>query len=193
VKEKIMEKDQDIPILKCCGHIQDAAGLAHNGGKISYLTLGGRRMAAVVPVGGQASAVPASSLDAAYKAAFPGLPEGMTEEDARQRLNAALNAAFPHLADLLDKAFREGAGTAASGSWRKFELNAEEPDNPSADALARHIGDHPLGTIQAAMRILGWSMSFSLQPEEQLSGRWAVTDPGPDFPGFPRKDSQNQD
>lgn len=58
-----------------------------------------------------------------------------------------------------------------SEAWRRFELNMEEPDNPSADALARHIADHPVSTIQAAMRILGWKVSFSLDvPESGEAG-----------------------
>lgn len=53
-----------------------------------------------------------------------------------------------------------------SEAWRRFELNEGEPDNPSADSLARHIGDHPLSTIQAALRILGWKVSFSVSEED---------------------------
>ena len=114
----------------------------------------------------KATACPPSVLDAAYDAAFPGLPGGMTEGEARRRLTAALNAAYPHLADLLDKA----AERALSEAWRRFELNEEEPDNPAADSLARHIADHPVSVIQAAMRILDWKLNLEIvDPEEDTS------------------------
>lgn len=139
----------------------DIAKQAHNG-QITYLTRYGRPLAAVVPVGSTATALPDSILQAAYDAAFPGLPHGMEEGEAKRRLTAALNATHGHLADILDRAFTEGAERTASESWRRFELSEEEPGNPSADSLARHIADHPLTTIQAAMRILGWSISLEL-------------------------------
>ena len=139
----------------------DIAKQAHNG-QITYLTRYGRPLAAVVPVGSTATALPDSILKAAYDAAFPGLPHGMEEGEAKRRLTAALNATHGHLADILDRAFTEGAQRAVSEAWRRFELNEEEPDSPAADALARHIADHPLSTIQAAMRILGWGASFEL-------------------------------
>lgn len=141
--------------------IGDIAKSAHEG-RITYLTRYGRPLAAVVPVGSTATALPESVLQAAYDAAFPGLPHGMEEDEAKRRLTAALNATHGHLADILDRAFTEGAERAVSESWRRFELNEEEPDNPSADSLARHIADHPITTIQAAMRILGWRLSFEL-------------------------------
>lgn len=144
---------------------------AHGDGKISYLTRHGYPVAAIVPVGSKASALPDSVLDAAYRVAFPGLPAGMTEDDARRRLTAALNATHGHLADILDRAFREGADRAMSEAWRRFELNETEPDNPSADSLARHIADHPIGTIQAALRLLGWKLSFEVREDSTMEVR----------------------
>ncbi|WP_328903246.1 hypothetical protein OHR86_27995 [Streptomyces sp. NBC_00441] len=41
-----------------------------------------------------------------------------------------------------------------------------EPDNPAAFALATHIADHPIPTIQAAFRYLGWKLDLELVPEE---------------------------
>jgi hypothetical protein len=187
------KQPEHVPLESARGKLGKLADQAHNHGEITYLTRHGRALAAIVPVGCKATALPSDTLRAAYDAAFPGLPEGLTEEEAKRRLTAALNATHGHLADILDRAFTEGARRAVSESWRRFELNEEEPDSPSADSLARHIADHPLSTIQAALRILGWSVTFSLQPEEQLSGRWTVTDPGFDLPGFTKKDSQNQD
>jgi hypothetical protein len=157
-----MRQEQDVPVRGCCDRTEELAERAHRNGEIFYLTRDSRALAAVVPVGSKASAVPDSALDAAYDAAFPGLPGEMTEGEAKRRLTAALNAAYPHLADLLDRAEERGARRAMSEAWRRFELNTEEPDNPSADALARHIADHPVSTIQAAMRILGWKASFKL-------------------------------
>lgn len=37
-----------------------------------------------------------------------------------------------------------------------------EPDNPAAYALARHIADHPVSTIQAAFRYLNAPLAFEL-------------------------------
>ncbi|XCM28906.1 hypothetical protein ABXI76_05475 [Streptomyces parvus] len=42
-----------------------------------------------------------------------------------------------------------------------------EPDNPAAHALANHIADHPISTIQAAFRYLGWSLTITAVPEEE--------------------------
>lgn len=164
-----MKQEQDVPVRGCCDRTKELAERAHESGEIFYLTRDGRALAAVVPVGVKATACPPSALEAAYDAAFPGLPRGMTEGEARRRLTAALNAAYPHLADLLDAAERRGADRAMSEAWRRFELNEEEPDNPSADSLARHIADHPISTIQAAMRILGWKVSFELVVPENES------------------------
>ncbi|MFD3999900.1 hypothetical protein [Streptomyces rubiginosohelvolus] len=42
-----------------------------------------------------------------------------------------------------------------------------EPDHPAAYALANHIADHPISTIQAAFRYLGWSLTITAVPEEE--------------------------
>ena len=39
-----------------------------------------------------------------------------------------------------------------------------ESDNPAAYALARHITEQPMSTVLAALRILGWPITFELQP-----------------------------
>lgn len=164
-EEKTVKQEQDVPVRGCCDRTEELAERAHGNGEIFYLTRDGHALAAVVPVGVRSTAVP-GALDAAYDAAFPGLPGGMTEGEARRRLTAALNAAYMHYADGLEKSEQYGAQRAMSEAWRRFELNVEEPDNPSADALARHIADHPVSTIQAAMRILGWKVSFELVMQE---------------------------
>lgn len=160
-----MKKEQDVPVRGCCDRTEELATRAHENGEIFYLTQDGRPLAAVVPVGMKAVAVP-SALDAAYDAAFAGLPGGMTEGEAKRRLTAALNASYQHYADALEKSEQYGARRAMSEAWRRFEPNEEEPDNPAADSLARHIADHPVSTIQAAMRILGWKVSFELVMQE---------------------------
>lgn len=157
-----MNREREVALEGCGARTTDLASRAHYQGETAYLTLLGRRLAAIVPVGYQATSMPGGTLDAAYRAAFSGLPSGMNEEEARRRLTAALNAAYPHLADAMDSAERRGADRAMSEAWRRFDPNEEEPDNPAADALARHIADHPVSTIQAAMRILGWKVSFNL-------------------------------
>ena len=44
--------------------------------------------------------IDAATLDAAVAAAFPGLPEGMTADEARRRVARALAAAQPRIAAL---------------------------------------------------------------------------------------------
>lgn len=164
-----MKQEQDVSVRGCCDRTEELAKRAHENGEIFYLTEDGRPLAAVVPVGMRAVAVP-GALDAAYDAAFSGLPGDMTEGEAKRRLTAALNASYLHYADALEKSEQYGAQRAMSEAWRTFELNTEEPDNPSADSLARHIADHPISTIQAALRILGWRVSFSIEvPENEES------------------------
>lgn len=41
-----------------------------------------------------------------------------------------------------------------------------EPDNPAATALAQHIADHPVSTMQAAFRLLGMRIDFELSELE---------------------------
>jgi antitoxin (DNA-binding transcriptional repressor) of toxin-antitoxin stability system len=156
-----VKREQDIPVKGCCDRTEELAERAHENGEIFYLTRDGQPLAAVVPVGMKATAIP-GALDAAYDAAFPGLPGDMTEGQARRRLAAALNAAYMHYADGLERAEQYGAQRAMSEAWRRFELNEEEPDSPAADALARHIGDHPVTTVMAAMRILGWKLDLEI-------------------------------
>ena len=38
-----------------------------------------------------------------------------------------------------------------------------EPDNPAATALAQHIADHEMSTIQAAFRLLGMQLTLELR------------------------------
>lgn len=161
MKEENVKREQEVPIEGCCDRTGELAERAHQNGEIFYLTRDGHALAAVVPVGMKSTAVP-GALDAAYDAAFPGLPEEMTEDDARRRLTAALNAAYMHYADGLEKSEQYGAQRVMSEAWRRFELNQEEPDDPAADSLARHIGDHPISTIMAAMRILGWKLNLEI-------------------------------
>ncbi len=47
--------------------------------------------------------IPAVPLKAAMDAAWPGLPDGMTLEEAERRTRAALTAAYPHLVDARDQ------------------------------------------------------------------------------------------
>lgn len=45
--------------------------------------------------------------------------------------------------------------------------NPVEPDSPAATALAQHIADHPMSTVQAAFRILGMRLSFELHEAKE--------------------------
>lgn len=96
--------------------------LAHDLGRITYVTRDGRPLAAIVPVGFKATFASPAALDAAYDAAFPGLPRGMTEEEARRRLRAALNASYSHMADALEEAEQRGAREA-------LRANTETPQD----------------------------------------------------------------
>lgn len=112
---------------KALGAIADSA---HNEGVITYLTRYGRPIAAVIPIGSWASAVPDSAIDAAMSAAWPGLPKGISLGQARRRTIAALNAAYPHLADLLDTAEREAieAADALPGALQALADSARPTD-----------------------------------------------------------------
>lgn len=44
-----------------------------------------------------------------------------------------------------------------------------EPDNPAATSLARYIADHPMSTVLAATRLLGWRLT--IRPTVPFSGR----------------------
>lgn len=103
-----MDQVQDVPADRLDMQVKRMAERAHYVGEVTHLTQDGRPLAAIVPMGVRATACPPSALEAAYDAAFPGLPHGMTEGEAKRRLTAALNAAYPHLADLMDSAEERG-------------------------------------------------------------------------------------
>jgi len=42
----------------------------------------------------------------------------------------------------------------------------DNPNDPSAVALARHIESHPASVVMAAARLLGWQLTFDLIPKE---------------------------
>jgi hypothetical protein len=82
--------------------------------------------------------IPAAARQAAFDAAFPGLPAGLNIEEARRRMDAGLAAARPHLvaADL-----REAAKTMHRGRYNPhFVCAADCPGcelDARADALER--------------------------------------------------------
>ncbi|WP_055692866.1 hypothetical protein [Streptomyces prasinopilosus] len=51
-----------------------------------------------------------------------------------------------------------------------------EPDNPAAWALARHIADHPVSTIQAAFRYLNAPLTIEVREPASSAGQAPVTD-----------------
>lgn len=114
------QKPQYSSLEQARGSIGKIANSAHLEGRITYLTRNGKSVAAVVPVGSKGSALPDSVIDAAMEAAWPGLPECMTLDEARRRTVAALNAASTHLADLLDKAVGEARQVAEERVWSTF-------------------------------------------------------------------------
>lgn len=107
-----MRNEQRVPVSECCDRTIELAERAHETGETFHLTHQGRTLAAIVPVGFKGTIVSPAALDAAYNAAFPGLPAVMTEEEARRRLRAALNASYSHMADALEEAEQRGAREA---------------------------------------------------------------------------------
>ncbi|MEW2187802.1 hypothetical protein AB0900_31425, partial [Streptomyces cellulosae] len=79
-----------------------------------------------------------------------------------------------------------------------------EPDNPAAWALAQHIADHPVSTVQAAFRYLNAPLTLELREEpaavteptdpthglsvQHADALWdAVAIPGPHTPTYPEQ------
>lgn len=108
-------KRQDVPVQGCCDRTGELADRAHENGEVFYLTRNGRRLAAIVPVGNQSTAAPEGALAAAREAGFGDLPHVLDEAEVRRRLTAALNAAYPHMADLPGPG---GAGWRQAGDVR---------------------------------------------------------------------------
>jgi hypothetical protein len=159
-----LENSADVELALAREQLEGIVDLAHSQGRVTYVIRDSSVLAAIVPVGPMGSVAPKSAIDAAYKGA--GLHGRMNEGEARRRLTSALNAAYPHLTDMVDKAYYAGHRDATAKSWKTFDAAVVEPDNPAADSLARHIADHRLSDIQAAMRILGWKVSFDLVEDD---------------------------
>lgn len=92
--------------------------------------------------------LPSDVFDAAMMAAFPGLPQCMTLDEAGRLVAAALNAAWPliehrirgQVADELD----ESAGAYDPAIWR--------PDSPHPDAIAARAMRHAYTTAARLTR-----------------------------------------
>lgn len=99
---------REIGLEKARSKIGPLARAAHYAGTITYLTEHRKRIAAIVPVGSAASAIPKSAIDAGMEAAWSELPKCMTLDEARRRTIAIINAVHPYLAELVDDAERRG-------------------------------------------------------------------------------------
>lgn len=73
--------------------------------------------------------IPAAPLAAAMAAAWPGLPAGMTLEEAERCTRKAIQAAYPHLVDAQDEVIADATEAAA----RRIEDYAEHPSCGSAE------------------------------------------------------------
>lgn len=136
------QRHEEIGIELARGQLGDIVDRAHHDGVITYLTRHGNRFAAVIPIGSRASAIPDSAIDAAMDAAWPGLPDGISLSQARRRTVAALNAAYPHLADLLDKVERQAVEGADGRTLRaRLETVVNEELATPAPALVRQLAD----------------------------------------------------
>lgn len=89
--------ENELGIEEVRAQIGDLVDDAHYEGTITHITRRGRRVASIVPAGVKAASIPDEAIDAAFDAAWPGLPEGVTMGEARRRVIAALNAAYPHM------------------------------------------------------------------------------------------------
>lgn len=89
--------ENELGIEEVRAQIGDLVDDAHYEGTITHITRRGRRLASIVPAGVKASSLPDAAVDAAFDAAWPGLPEGISVGEARRRVIAALNAAHPHM------------------------------------------------------------------------------------------------
>ncbi|MFD8516615.1 hypothetical protein ACFV27_37425 [Streptomyces antimycoticus] len=89
--------ENELGIEEARAQIGDLVDDAHYEGTITHITRHGRRLASIVPAGMKATSIPEAALDAAFDAAWPGLPEGISMGEARRRVIAALNAAYPHM------------------------------------------------------------------------------------------------
>ncbi|MEU5256296.1 hypothetical protein [Streptomyces longwoodensis] len=89
--------ENELGIEEVRAQIGDLVDDAHYEGTITHITRRGRHLASIVPAGVKATSIPDEAIDAAFEAAWPGLPEGVTVGEARRRVIAALNAAYPHM------------------------------------------------------------------------------------------------
>lgn len=63
---------------------------------------------------------------------------------------------------------REQLLNALTHSGPGYDLT-REPEDPAAFALAQHIADHPLSTIQNAFRYLGWDVQLVLRHDKDTT------------------------
>lgn len=89
--------ENELGIEDVRAQLGDLVDDAHYEGTITHITRRGRRLASLVPAGVKATSLPDEAIDAAFDAAWPGLPEGISVGEARRRVVAALNAAYPHM------------------------------------------------------------------------------------------------
>jgi antitoxin (DNA-binding transcriptional repressor) of toxin-antitoxin stability system len=89
--------ENELGIEEVRAQLGDLVDDAHYEGTITHITRRGRRLASIVPAGVKATSIPDEAIDAAFDAAWPGLPEGVSVGEARRRVIAALNAAYPHM------------------------------------------------------------------------------------------------
>jgi antitoxin (DNA-binding transcriptional repressor) of toxin-antitoxin stability system len=90
-------EENELGIEEVRAQIGDLVDDAHYEGAVTHITRRGRRLASIVPAGMKATSIPDAAIDAAVDAAWPGLPEGVSIGEARRRVIAALNAAYPHM------------------------------------------------------------------------------------------------
>ena len=96
--------------------------------------------------------------------------ERVTCDDPRARWDG--HTTEQKYARIRELAAAGGGGCSPAGEVTEPN-NPAEPDNPAAWALARHIADYPMSTVQAAFRYLNAPIRFELHEAGLPSSYWA--------------------
>lgn len=101
--------------------------------------------------------IPAAPLKAAMDAAWPGLPDGLTLEEAERRTRAALAAAYPHLTTERPADPRIGALLSLTqGMIAKYgELAGVLGENIADEAIRRELVEHVQTVMDEAREVWG--------------------------------------
>lgn len=98
--------------------------------------------------------IPAATLKAAMDAAWPGLPAGMTLEEAERRTRAAIAAAYPHLVDPAADPRLGALVQLTQGMITKYgELAGSLGEHIQDEAVRRELIDHVQNVMAEARKV----------------------------------------